>query len=79
MKAITNPRNYTEGQRNMLIHDWQNIADEGGLFYFGDGYISFYGSEIATLRLFKYYSFDVKRISTGYSENLKTHFFTLEF
>lgn len=79
MKAITNPRSYTESQRNRIITDWQNIAGEGGLFDFGDDYIDFYGSEVATLRLFKYYSFNVSRISSGYSENLKTHYFTLEF
>lgn len=79
MKAITNPINYTEDQRVRQINDWQNIAGKGGLLYFGDGYISFYGSELATLRLYKYYSFNLDRISQGYSDNLNTHYFTLEF
>ena len=79
MKALTNPISYTTAQRERLLRDWQNIANEGGLFTFGDGYITFMASELATLRLYKHYACDTTRISQGYSSNLNGYYFTLEF
>ena len=74
------PTSYTRSQRQRLIDDWQRIADEGGLFEFFDDGISFYGSELATLRLFRYYAHRniIDRICQGYSENLGTHYFSLD-
>lgn len=75
---MENTREYTVDQKRRVIADWNNIAGEDGEVIFGNGYITYLGSEVATLRLFKVYSRQIDSISQGWSINLNRHYFTLE-
>lgn len=76
---MENPREYTVDQKRRVIAAWNNIANEDGETSFGDGYITWIGSELGALRLFRAYSNCIYRISQGFSKNLGKHYFTLEF
>ena len=75
---MENPREYTVDQKRRVIADWNNIAGEDGEVIFGNGYITYLGSEVATLRLFKAYSKQIDSIFQGWSINLNRYYFTLE-
>lgn len=68
----------TDYLKRVLI-DWQNKANEKLKISYSKGTLYCYGSELATLRLYKKYN-SVKRTETrqGYSENLKSFYFCLD-
>ena len=73
-----NPRYYDSDTKMVAAEKLNYIAKElAEDIKFGDGYITWIGSELGTLRLYRAY--DPERISQGYSENLGNHYFTLEF
>ena len=73
-----NPRYYDSDTKMVAAEKFNGIAKElAEDIKFGDGYITWIGSELGTLRLYRAY--DPERISQGYSENLKMFYFTLEF
>lgn len=73
-----NPLHYDNETKRVAGEKLNGIAKElAEDIEFGDGYISWFGSELGTLRLYRVY--DPERISQGYSENLKMFYFTLEF
>lgn len=75
-----NPRYYDSNTKMVAAEKFNGIAKElAEDIKFGDGYITWIGSELGTLRLFKSYCIYPRRISQGYSENLGKHYFTLEF
>ena len=73
-----NPLHYDNETKRVAGEKLNGIAKEiAEDIKFGDGYITWIGSELGTLRLYRAY--DPERISQGYSENLKMFYFTLEF
>lgn len=75
-----NPRYYDSDTKMVAAEKFNGIAKEiAEDIKFGDGYITWIGSELGTLRLFRSYCIYPRRISQGYSENLKMFYFTLEF
>lgn len=73
-----NPLHYDNETKRVAGEKLNGIAKEfADSIKFGDGYITWLGSELGTLRLYRAY--DPERISQGYSENLGKHYFTLEF
>ena len=66
-----------ESQRRIMTA-WSEAAGEDVEITFGDGWITALGSELATLRLFKYYAKDLRKKTQGFSINLNKHYFTLE-
>lgn len=73
-----NPLHYDNKTKRVAGEKLNGIAKElAEDIKFGDGYITWIGSELGTLRLYRAY--DPERISQGYSENLKMFYFTLEF
>ena len=71
----------TPGQITRLKKDWEVVTKEPIEVQFIKGTFYAYGSELATLRLFKKYSGNFKgneKVAQGYSENLKTFYFELE-
>ena len=73
-----NPLHYDNETRRAAGEKLNDIAKEfADNIKFGDGYITWIGSELGTLRLYRAY--DQKRTTQGYSENLKMFYFTLEF
>ncbi len=73
-----NPLHYDNETKSVAAEKLNGIAKElAEDIEFGDGYITWIGSELGTLRLYRAY--DPERISQGYSENLKMFYFTLEF
>lgn len=73
-----NPLHYDNETKMVAGEKLNGIAKElAEDIKFGDGYITWIGSELGTLRLYRAY--DPERISQGYSENLKMFYFTLEF
>lgn len=74
-----NPIDYDEYTRLYLTNKFSDIAKENGAIEFGDGYITWLGSELCTLRLYREYGSQQDRISQGFSQNLGKHYFTLEF
>jgi hypothetical protein len=73
-----NPLHYDNETKRVAGEKLNGIAKElAEDIKFGDGYITWIGSEFGTLRLYKAY--DPERVSQGYSENLKMFYFTLEF
>lgn len=67
----------TAAQIARLARDWSEYAKEeirveeiGGTFYG-------FGSELATLRIFRKYGADAKGINQGYSANLGEWYFSL--
>lgn len=74
-----NPLHYNESIRQLASVKFNGIAQERGEIEFGDGYITWLGSELGTLRLYREYGSLQDRISQGYSQNLDRHYFTLEF
>lgn len=74
-----NPIDYDEYTRLCLTNKLANVANEDGETTFGDGYITWIGSELGALRLFRAYSNCIDRISQGFSQNLGKYYFTLEF
>jgi hypothetical protein len=64
----------TEAQLKRTVRDWSEIAGELVEVRELGGAIYAYGSELATLRLFR--KMPSKR--QGYSENLKTFYFCVE-
>lgn len=73
-----NPLYYDSEMKRVAGEKLNGIAKElAEDIEFGDGYITWIGSELGTLRLYRAY--DPERISQGYSENLKMFYFTLEF
>lgn len=73
------PLHYTESTRQLASVKFDGIAKECGEIEFGDGYITWLGSELGTLRLYREYGSQQDRISQGFSQNLGKHYFTLEF
>lgn len=74
-----NPIDFTlEGKRRIISY-WSKVAMEDIEVTFGDGWITALGSELATLRLFKYYAKDLRDKTQGYSVNFSKYYFTLEF
>lgn len=74
-----NPIDYDEYTRLCLTNKLANVANEDGETTFGDGYITWLGSELGTLRLYREYGSQQDRISQGFSQNLGKYYFTLEF
>jgi hypothetical protein len=73
-----NPVHYDRETKKLAGEKLNRVAKElAEDIEFGDGYITWIGSELGTLRLYKAY--DQKRTTQGYSENLKMFYFTLEF
>lgn len=72
------PLEYTDAQKARITRDWGNIAKENGELQFTDDSILFFGSEIATLRLFRHYANLVNRVTQGYSSNLDSYYFILD-
>lgn len=73
-----NPLHYDNETKRVAGEKLNGIAKElAEDIKFGDGYITWIGSELGTLRLYRAY--DPERISQGYRENLKMFYFTLEF
>lgn len=73
-----NPLHYDNETKRVAGEKLNGIANElADNIKFGDGYITWIGSELGTLRLYRAY--DQKRTTQGYSENLKMFYFTLEF
>lgn len=73
-----NPLYYDSETKRVAGEKLNGIAKEfADNIKFGDGYITWIGSELGTLRLYR--ACDPERISQGYSENLKMFYFTLEF
>lgn len=73
-----NPLHYDNETKRVAGEKLNRVAKElAEDIEFGDGYITWIGSELGTLRLYKAY--DQKRTTQGYSENLKMFYFTLEF
>lgn len=73
-----NPLHYDNETKRVAGEKLNGIAKEfADNIKFGDGYITWIGSELGTLRLFRAY--DQERTTQGYSENLKMFYFTLEF
>lgn len=77
--GFPNPLHYIEPTRQLAYVKLNGIAKECGEIEFGDGYITWLGSELGTLRLYREYGRQQDRISQGFSQNLGKHFFTLEF
>lgn len=72
-----NPLHYDNETKRVAGEKLNGIANEfADNIKFGDGYITWIGSELGTLRLYRAY--DQKRATQGYSENLKMFYFTLE-
>ena len=79
-RCFPNPLHYHRDTKVVIAEKFNSIAkDIAEDIIFGDGYITWIGSELGTLRLFRSYCIYPKRISQGYSENLKMFYFTLEF
>lgn len=75
-----NPLFYSESTRQLASVKFNGIAKElAEDIKFGDGYITWIGSELGTLRLYREYGSQQDRISQGFSQNLGKHYFTLEF
>lgn len=75
-----NPLSYIESTRQLAAEKFNGIAKElAEDIKFGDGYITWIGSELGTLRLYREYGSQQDRISQGFSQNLGKHYFTLEF
>lgn len=74
-----NPLHYNDFMRQLASVKFNGIAKESGEIEFGDGYITWLGSEFATVRLYEAYSSQQDRVSQGFSQNLGKHYFTLEF
>lgn len=73
-----NPLHYDNETKRVAGEKLNGIAKEfADNIKFGDGYITWIGSELGTLRLYRAY--DQDRTTQGYSENLKMFYFTLEF
>ena len=73
-----NPLHYDNETKRAAGERLNGIAKEfADNIKFGDGYITWIGSELGTLRLYRAY--DQERTTQGYSENLKMFYFTLEF
>ena len=73
-----NPLHYDNETKRVAGEKLNDIAKEfADNIKFGDGYITWIGSELGTLRLYRAY--DQERATQGYSENLKMFYFTLEF
>lgn len=73
-----NPLHYDNETKRVAGEKLNGIAKEfADNIKFGDGYITWIGSELGTLRLYRAY--DQERTTQGYSENLGKHYFTLEF
>lgn len=73
-----NPLHYDNETKRVAGERLNGIAKElAEDIEFGDWYITWIGSELGTLRLYRAY--DPERISQGYSDNLKMFYFTLEF
>jgi hypothetical protein len=77
--GFPNPLHYIESTRQLASVKLNGIAKECGEIEFGDGFITWLGSELGTLRLYREYGGQQDRISQGFSQNLGKHFFTLEF
>lgn len=76
--GFPNPLHYDNETKRVAGEKLNGIAKElAEDIKFGDGYITWIGSELGTLRLYRAY--DPDRISQGYSENLKMFYFTLAF
>ena len=75
-----NPLYYDSDTKRVATEKFNGIAKElAEDIKFGDGYITWIGSELGTLRLYREYGGYQDRISQGFSENLGKHYFTLEF
>lgn len=77
--GFPNPLHYIESTRQLASVKFNGIAKECGEIEFGDGYITWLGSELGALRLYREYGRQQDRISQGFSQNLGKHYFTLEF
>ena len=67
---------YTQNQIERLKEDWTKIAGENVEVEIVVETIYGFCSELASLRLLKYYRLS-KNADCGFSENLKKHFFSL--
>ena len=69
--------NITESQLERISKDLNNYASEAVKIELINDTVYAYGSELATLRILMKYR-TVERARQGYSENLKTHYFSLD-
>lgn len=73
-----NPLHYDNETKRVAGEKLNRVAKElAEDIKFGDGYITWIGSELGTLRLYRAY--DQKRATQGYSEYSKMFYFTLAF
>jgi len=77
-----NKPNY-EAYTDRMKSDWEKVTKEPIEVHYCKGNYDAYGSELAALRLFHHYNqysdnSETQRARMGYSENLKTWYFTLE-
>lgn len=70
----------TENQIKRVKNDWEKIAKETIEIEYCNGTFYGYGSELATLRIYKEYTLITKseKVRQEYSKNLKTYFFALD-
>ena len=64
-----------------IFESFKEIAKEEGTIEKIDNTYYFFGSELATLRLYRRYAavLEVNKLNHAYSSNLKTWFFSLTF
>ena len=78
--GFPNPLHYDNETKRAAGEKLNGIAKEfADNIKFGDGHITWIGSELGTLRLYREYGSQQDRISQGFSQNLGKHYFTLEF
>lgn len=68
----------TDEQMKRLSSDWNRIAGEVMEIEYCKGSIYAFGSELATLRLFKVYAYSTSYHKQAFSENLGKFYFMLE-
>lgn len=78
IKALEGKLAASEQQTKRVSDDWKHIAGEPVEVEDVNGTFYGYCSELGTLRLFKKYHHLGDKANTGYSENMKKHYFRLE-
>ena len=68
---------YTETHVKRVEEDWKTVAKEEIKIELIAGSLYAFGSELATLRLYRYYE-GIDDSRQGFSDNLKSYYFCLE-
>ena len=69
----------TPNQLHRVSAEWDKVAGENLAFEEIGGVFYAFGTELATLRLLKFYRDCGDKVKAGYSENTLRHYFRLEF